>query len=185
MVVRGPCLHQLRLVTAPEVGPAAAPGEERVPGKERPCLLVKKGDATGCVTGGPQDSQRPLPIMYLPLLLVAEGDKLHLAHSLGNLQRHGGKLIHQARQAADLIRRCLDLKSPLVPDKGGAHNVIEVGVCQDAADGAQTFLLDESGQLLRRADRAEARVDDDRLERVVPYEVGVLKDLIDGKCLEV
>ena len=63
--------------------------------------------------------------------------------------------------------------------------MVEVGVCQDAADGAQTFLLYESGQLLRRANRTEARIDDDRLERVVPYEVGVLEDLIDGKCLEV
>ena len=63
--------------------------------------------------------------------------------------------------------------------------MVKVGVRQDAADGTQTFLLDESGQLIRRTDRAEARIDDDRLERVVPYEVGVLEDLIDSKCLEV
>ena len=97
-------VHQLRLVTAPEIGPAAAPGEERVSREKRPRLLIKKGDATGRVTGGLQDLQRPLPIVDLSLLLVSEGDKLHLAYSLGDLQGHGGKLLHQTRQAADLIR---------------------------------------------------------------------------------
>ena len=79
----------------------------------------------------------------------------------------------------------LSLDAKRMPHERIAKNMVEVKMCVNQADNAQSILLDKLNELLLFSLIIAATIDDNSLLRFVPHHISVDGKHIEFKCLNV
>ena len=170
--------HNPRVVAPGQVRAADGFAEERVAREERLRLRLVERHVARRVARRGDDAQGRLPEAELGRRVEVDVDLGHRPHGHPeDRAAHRGVLEQEA-----VLRREGEGDAVLPLEELHAERVVEVAVGVGRQDGVQPVLLDEVAQRRVFAVVAAAGVDDGALVRLVPEDVGILLNGVEGQA---